>query len=83
MRKKIKPYEIHHETPFSGVFRTPLRYVLLPYGYSYGDVPKNARRGDYIEFLNGDIAEIISVCVVDIHTKVAEMLCQMRYGTDL
>jgi hypothetical protein len=82
-RPRIKPYKIHHETPFSGDFKTSLRFILLPYGYLYGEVPENAREGALIEFLNEDKAEIKSVCKVPLDIKLAKILCYIRYEHSL
>jgi hypothetical protein len=54
----------------------------LPYGNSYGDVPRNAGHGDRVVFLNGDEAEIISVAVCEVRNKLLSLLTYMRYGAD-
>jgi hypothetical protein len=80
--KKGLTYQVHHESPFEGEYRSTLRFILIPYGMYYGDIPKNAGHGDRIRFNNEDEAEILSVATVEINTKLASTLCRMRYFTN-
>jgi hypothetical protein len=80
---KIRTYKIFHESPFEGEHETMFRFVLLPYGSAYGDIPKNAGHGDKIRFINGDEATIMAVTVCDIETKLTRILALMRYGADI
>jgi hypothetical protein len=81
---KARVYRLNHSSPFAkGEFETGLRFVLLAHGYAYGDVPRNAGRGDMVSFTNGDTAPILSVCVMEMNTKLARTLCAMRYGADM
>jgi hypothetical protein len=75
-----KVYNIQHESPFGVKYRSGYRFILLPYGLLYGDVPINAGHGDKIRFLNGDTAIIKMVCRVKANSKLAVALCGMRYG---
>ena len=78
---KPRTYRVYHESPYKGEYTSTLRFIFLPYGNSYGDIPRNAGHGDKIRFLNDDEASIISTCVCDMATKLFRVLTMMRYGT--
>lgn len=83
--KKLLPTvtKIHHESPFTDSDYCRMPYILLPYGYEYNSSLKYAAEGDRIRFLNGDEAEILSTCAVQLKSKLAGTLCAMRYGHSL
>jgi hypothetical protein len=80
---RTKSYKVHHESPFDGEFKTSLRFILLPYGEYYGDVPENAGHGDKICFINGDKAEIVDIALCDSRSKLIELLALLRYGAEM
>jgi hypothetical protein len=57
-----------------------LRFILVPCGTYYGDIPRNAGVGDKIRFLGGDEAEILDVCEIHPTDKLANILSMTRYS---
>lgn len=70
-------YKPPHDTPGDLWYD----YILLPYGLFYEKtrVFLDAKKGDRMQFYDGNEVEIDSVVVVD-DERMCDILCRIRYG---
>lgn len=57
-------------------------FVILPIGSFYHENILKAKRGDIIQFLEGNNKTIYDVCFVKIKSSVFRNLCRLKYGRE-